>query len=117
MHTVGTEDAGFSVVLDTEKRTVRVVGWGFWPAEVAKRFDEIVVEVCRYAPKGVDLSMDMSRLKPMRDEGQSAFRNTIAILKQSKVAQISVATGSHLTKLQLVRIAREAAPRERVRFY
>lgn len=116
MRTIGTEEAGFSVALNTSENLIRVVGWGFWEADVADAFDDVVIEVCLYAPMGTELSLDMSRLRPMRDEGQKAFRNTITALKQSKISKITVTTSSQLTKLQLMRIAREAAPPERVHF-
>lgn len=116
MQTIGTPEAGFSVGLDTNDKVVRIVGWGFWDRDVANDFDRVVIEVCRYVPAGTSVSMDMSLLKPLRDEGQLAFAKTIAMLKDSKITKVSVTTASQLTKLQLLRIAREAAPKERVLF-
>lgn len=116
MQTIGTPEAGFSVGLDTNGNVVRVVGWGFWDPDVASDFDRIVIEVCRYVPMGTSVVMDMSLLKPLRDEGQRAFAKTITMLKDSRITKVSVITQSQLTKLQLLRIAREAAPKERVQF-
>jgi hypothetical protein len=113
---VGTEEAGFSVHFDAKENSVRVVGWGFWKADVASAFDRVVIETCLYVPFGANVSMDMSRLKPMADEGQRAFTNTVAALKDSKIGRVSVITASQLTKLQLLRLAREAAPKEKVHF-
>lgn len=116
MQVIGTEDAGFSVDFDTEENIVHVVGWGFWKANVASAFDRVVIDTCLYVPFGANLIMDMSRLKPMPEEGQRAFANTVATLKDSKIARVSVITASQLTKLQLLRLAREAAPKEKVHF-
>jgi hypothetical protein len=116
MQTIGTDDAGFSVTWDDTEKLVRVVGWGFWDADIASVFDKTVIDVCLYVPVGAKLSMDMSRLKPMRDEGQKAFGATIRMLKDSKITHVAVLTASQLTKLQLMRIAREHAPKELVQF-
>jgi len=112
----GDDEAGFSVDVDTTARAVKIDGWGFWDPKVAAAFDSIVIEVCRGAPRGSDVSIDMGRLKPMRDEGQSAVAHVVSTLAQLKVGTIAFTTTSHLTKLQLMRIVRDAAPKDRVSF-
>ena len=116
MQKVGTDDAGFSVEVDAATRSAKIVGWGFWDAEVAAAFDTTVLEAFRNASLGTNVSIDMSELKPMRDEGQRSFGHVLAELHRQTTGVISVTTTSHLVKLQLLRIARDAAAKERVQF-
>lgn len=116
MQKIGSDDAGFSLELKGGENLIEIVGWGFWGEDIATSFGYMVIEVCRYAPRGVHLSMDMNRLKPLRDEGQKAFAQVIANLGAFRIGEVSVTTSSHLTKLQLMRIARESGPKDRVRF-
>lgn len=108
MRRVGDDAAGFSVDVDADKEEVHVVGWGFWNAQVAQEFDQVVVGECRRAPSGSRLLLDMSDLKPMRDEGQKAFSTMVRMLQVLDIRHTSVKTASQLTKLQLMRIALEA---------
>jgi hypothetical protein len=114
MQRYGDDDAGFSILPDTGGG-VRVVGWGFWTAELAHSFDKAVLSACRQVNAG-RLTLDMGQLKPMREEGQQAFASLFSMLKLVGVAEASVRTESHLTKLQLLRIARESGPKDSVQF-
>jgi hypothetical protein len=58
----------------------------------------------------------MTRLKPMRDEGQEGFGSLMAALSVLDVSRATVVTSSPLTRLQLLRIAREKAAKDLVRF-
>jgi hypothetical protein len=116
MEKTGSDEAGFSLDLKARENVMLVVGWGFWGEEIASTFSRNVIEACRYAPRGIQLSMDMSRLKPMGDDGQKAFAQVMASLNDFRLGQVSVITTSHLTKLQLMRIARESGPKDKVRF-
>ena len=115
MQRVGDESAGFSVEVDWPKGTVEVSGWGFWNVEVSRSFARTVLDAAQQAP-GAKLILDMSALKPVRDEGQAAFLEVFAGLELLSRVEARVVTASHLTKLQLQRLAREAAVLERVRF-
>jgi hypothetical protein len=107
----GNDQAGFSVDLDAPAKTVRVVAWGFWSPDVATAFGDAVVEAGGRATVA-HLDFDMTRLKPMREEGQAAWRKVMTALpKLGAITQVSVTTGSQLTKLQLLRIAKDAAGR------
>ena len=116
MGNVGNSDAGFSVSFDPSNGAVRVVGWGFWPTEVAKCLDKAVLGEYRSAPPGSKLVFDVSGLKPMRDEAQKAFVALLSVLKALGVPKVSFVTTSHLTKLQFMRIATEAGLSDRVGF-
>jgi hypothetical protein len=105
----GNDQAGFSVDFDVPTRTVRVVAWGFWGPDVATAFGDAVVEAGG-RPTAAHLAFDMTQLKPMRDEGQAAWRKVMAALpKLGTLTKVSVTTASQLTKLQLFRIAKDAA--------
>jgi hypothetical protein len=116
MQTVGSDDAGFSVQFDELAKRLRVVGWGFWDVGVAGAFDRVVLDACRGRPPGFELSIDMRELKPMRDEGQAAFANVVRMSEALGVSQTTVITTSHLTKLQLLRIVREAGTAAKAKF-
>ena len=51
--------------------------------------------------------MDMTDLKPMRDEGQQSFRALVGELPSLGITSATVTTQNELTKLQLQRIASE----------
>jgi hypothetical protein len=116
MKRIGDDQAGFSVTLDAEAGAVRVRAWGFWSVEVATAFAGTVAEVCYGGPKGRALLMDMTGLKPMRDEGQQSFGTLMAALPKLGIARASVAIDSHLTKLQLLRLVAEHGRKDCVQF-
>ena len=75
-----------------------------------------MVSQYRLAPAQSKVLIDVSGLKPMREEAQKAFMNALQTLKVLGVAQVSVVTTSQLTKLQIMRIASEAGTMDRMRF-
>ena len=116
MPRVGDDESGFSVDVDAPVGGVQVTAWGFWGVDVARRFVPTVSGACRAAAGHARLSMDMTRLKPLRDEGQDAVGNLFSALSELGIRQVSVSTSSHLTKLQLMRIAKGRAPKTAVEF-
>ena len=116
MKVVGDDQAGFSVALDNEQRAVRVRAWGFWSVDVASAFTRTVAEVCLAGPRGAVMFMDMTGLKPMRDEGQASFGTLVASLPKLGVARASVAIDNPLTKLQLLRLVAEHGRKGLVEF-
>ena len=116
MTKIGDDQAGFSAVFDPAVSAIRVRGWGFWSAEVATAFAGTVVEACQAGPKGKTLLMDMTGLKPMRDEGQQSFGKLMARLPKLGVARVTVAIDNPLTKLQLLRLVTEHGRKESVEF-
>ena len=111
---VGDAQGGFSTRVDMD--TLSVEAWGFWPKDVAAQFGPRVYEACHAAAGIRKLEFDMTRLKPMRDEGQEGFARIMAALGELPLEEVVVTTSSQLTKLQLLRIARERAPKDIVRF-
>jgi hypothetical protein len=113
MQRIGDDTTGFTVEVPSPG-TVRVTGWGFWSIDVALAFANAVSDSVRTQPRGVKLSIDMSKLKPMREQGQQAFAALMRALKELGVGQTQVVTANPLTKLQLVRLATESAPAARI---
>ena len=116
MNRIGNDEAGFSVAFDATASTVSVRGWGFWGADVANAFDSTVQKVCLTSPKGASLVIDMSQLKPMREEGQRAFSRLMAALRGLGIVSTIVMTTSQLTKMQLLRLSAEAGTLSSVKF-
>lgn len=116
MKRVGDTAAGFSVVFDPESAAVKVRGWGFWSAAISSSFATSVSEVCNANPRGSALVIDMSDLKPLREEGQQAFSMLMRLLRGLGVGKTTVATTSHLTKLQLLRLVADQGMKDSVQF-
>ena len=107
MDRIGDDHAGFSVGYDPVTGIIEVCAWGFWSADVAMAFGTKVTMAVKQRPGTKTVVLDMKDLKPMRDEGQRAFASIIRTLTTLGVSSTSIVTTSHLTKLQLVRIATE----------
>lgn len=107
MQRVGDESAGFTVEVN-EPHRVHVRAWGFWSIEVASAFEPTVAEACRAGGKGATLVLDMSEVKPMREEGQQAVSRLVRALPTLGITRASILTTNPLTKLQLVRLVTES---------
>jgi hypothetical protein len=116
MTDMGNEQAGFSTAFDALTKVVSVRAWGFWSVEVARAFGQVVGDECRSRPRGTTLLVDMAELKPMRDEGQFSFAQLMTALPKLGIARTTIITSSHLTKLQLLRIATECGASNLVEF-
>jgi hypothetical protein len=112
--TFGTDDQGFEVGAVDSAQTIHVRMWGFWNADTASRFADVVHEAC--SAGGVSfVAIDATELKPMRDVARDAFGSMLAGLPTYKVRRVLLAAGP-LTRLQLLRIAKERAEDDLVRF-
>ncbi len=116
MNRIGNDEAGFSVAFDSAASTVSVRGWGFWGPDVANAFDSAVQKACLTSPKGSALVIDMSQLKPMREEGQRAFTRLMSALRGLGIVSTMIMTTSQLTKMQLLRLSAEAGAAGSVKF-
>jgi hypothetical protein len=116
MKRIGDDEAGFSAQFDPDVGAVRVRGWGFWSSGVADVFARTVSEVCNASPRGAALFLDMTGLKPLREEGQRSFSALVGSLRELGVGRTAVATASHLTKLQLLRLTNERGAQDSVQF-
>ena len=103
-------------MFDPELGLVRVCGWGFWTPTVSASFAFTVAEVCKASPKGASLLMDMTQLKPLREEGQQAFGALLGLLRGLGIGKTTVATASHLTRLQLMRLVAEHGVKGSIQF-
>jgi hypothetical protein len=108
MDRVGDEHAGFSFGYDTAQDIFEVIAWGFWNADMAIAFGVKIPAALRQRIGSKRLALDMSGLKPMREEGQQSCANLFRALSELGVTSTTVVTTSHLTKLQLVRLATES---------
>jgi len=106
MQRFGDDSCGFSVDFPTVGSAV-VRAWGFWTMQVASAFDKSVIEACRGCSRGTVLTLEMSELKPMRDEGQQSFSVLLRALPSLGILKVRIVTTNALTKLQLVRLTSE----------
>jgi hypothetical protein len=113
--TFGTAAEGFDVSAGDGAQEVHIKAWGFWSSEVAARFSGVVIGVCASALVPL-VRIDATELKPMRDAGQEAFGTLLAALPLYRVKRVVVTTGGALTKLQLLRIAKERSTGTLVEF-
>jgi hypothetical protein len=109
MNGSGDDQSGFTVGYDPVRGAVEVTGFGFWSAEVANDFSRKVTASFRDRPGTRELVLDMSALRPMRDEGQRALAELLRMLPKLGVLRLRITTASHLTKLQLLRIVTDTS--------
>ncbi len=107
MQRFGDDSAGFSVDVPAPDR-IEVRGWGFWSVNVASAFEPGVAEACVGRGRGAILTLDMSDVKPMREEGQQSCGRLMRQLSTAGLAKVSIVTTNPLTKLQLVRLVTES---------
>jgi hypothetical protein len=116
MQRLGNQDDGFEVELNKETHAIRVKAWGFWNAELASKFFPAVVQACQSRVGPLSLFMDARGLKPQREPGQEALGTLLAALPGLGVTGGNVVTDSSLTRLQLLRLAKERTPKSLVQF-
>ncbi len=103
----GNDSNGFSVELEGDGSTIRVSGWGLWGPDLAQRVVEGLTEHARRARRPHGLLADFSRLGPQGGEGQAAIRSIMLAARGSEVAGAAMIVTNAITKLQVVRIAKE----------
>jgi hypothetical protein len=106
--TFGTGEEGFAVGADENAGTIHVRMWGFWTAETADHFAGIVIAACVSAHVSI-VTIDAADLKPLRDVGQDAVGAVLAAVPAHNVRRVLVTRAGALTRLQLLRIAKERA--------
>jgi hypothetical protein len=111
---VGDEAAGFSFSFEPSPPALHVRGWGFWNVEVASSFGSKIRDACRNRPPGTTLHLDMRDLRPMREEGQISFGALLEALGSLGIQRTVIATGSSMTKLQLLRLVMARAKQSNV---
>ncbi len=102
----GTGEAGFSIDEDAAS-TLRLETWGFWDSELAGTFVRVAVDNVRARRHG-RIVVDVTRLKPQREEGQTALRSLMGAIRSAGGARVVAVVGDNtLTKMQLIRIGRD----------
>ena len=114
MQQFGDDDSGFTVTVDNQ--VVRLIGWGFWEPVLAARLTPAVVEACRKAGRVTELDFDGARLRPQGDGGQEAIATLLGKTRQLGIAAIVIGVSSALTKMQLMRIVKEAGVKDIVQY-
>jgi hypothetical protein len=109
----GNQKEGFNI--DSRKGSVVVTAHGFWSAELAAQLVSAVLPQVRAQGPSSSLVFELAELRPLRDEGQIAFKDLITSSLKSGVHEVVVRTPSALTKLQMLRIAREIGETEKLR--
>jgi hypothetical protein len=114
----GNDESGFTVGNGTNGESGRVVveGWGFWDVGLAADFERATLAVCREAKRPLRVTLDLSRLRPQRDEGQEAIAKVLGTLVLLGMERAVIKAASAITKMQLMRIARATTPTGLVEF-
>ncbi len=105
MQRFGDETEGFTV--ERAAAGIRLKTWGFWGADLATKFVPAVVAALRETPSEGNLEIDVSELRPLRDEGQRAFEQLLKQLTTSGSRDVVIRNSSALTKLQMMRLVRD----------
>ncbi len=106
----GNEESGFSIALDAGG-ALRVQAWGFWEPDLSATFARVSVEACR-AQRPAKLLFDVTRLKPQVEAGQAAIRALLGSVGAIGISRCVAVVGDNvLTKMQLMRLAREGGAR------
>jgi hypothetical protein len=104
--TFGTVEEGFELGIGDDAQALHIRMWGFWTLETASRFSGVVIGACASARVST-VTIDAAELKPLRDVGQDAFGGMLAALPAYKVQRVLLTAAGPLTRLQLLRIAKE----------
>lgn len=100
----GDEVSGFSIGFDGHE--LRVRAWGFWSVELAASFLRALESETLTVIKVDAVRLDVSELKPMRDEGQLAWTRGLTFLMLRGIRAVQMSAPSPLTKLQFLRLCR-----------
>jgi hypothetical protein len=109
----GDHTEGFQV--DSRYGSVVVTAHGFWSAKLASQLVSAVLPQVRAQGHPTSLVFELAELRPLRDEGQTAFKELILASLKSGAHEVVIRTPSALTKLQMLRIAREIGESEKLR--
>lgn len=118
MSTHGDSDQGFTI--ESGGEGVSVMTWGFWSVDFVPQFlPAVLAALERWAAeqkgRGVTLVIDLKQLRPLRDEGQAAFRTLMTRVLADGVTSLELKGASALTKLQMLRLIRELGAQDRIR--
>jgi hypothetical protein len=113
LSTHGDADQGFRI--EDRGDALLITAWGFWSAEFVPHFLPTVMAALEAKGKGGALTMDLKDLRPLRDEGQQAFKALIIKALAYVTGGVELKGASALTKLQMLRLTRDLGAQDRVR--
>lgn len=82
--------------------------WVFWTAEVAVAFEREALAACRAHSSLSSCAWNASEMKPQAEHGQIAIRKLMIMLSTLDATDCRIIADNALTKMQLVRLARES---------
>ncbi|MBN1605435.1 MAG: hypothetical protein JW940_02320 [Polyangiaceae bacterium] len=91
---------------------VVVTAGGFWSSELCAELGPAVMLALRAKGRGTRLTFELADLRTLRDEGLAAFRALIVRALANGAPAVTVRVSSALTRLQMLRMARELGRRE-----
>jgi hypothetical protein len=110
----GDAETGFGIAV--ENSVLMLSGWGFWGSDLAARLTPAVLDACRKAGRTISAVIDGTRLRPQGDAGQEALQDMLGKLRQLGVTGATITVSSALTRMQLMRIVKDAGVKELVQF-
>jgi hypothetical protein len=113
LSTYGDTEQGFRI--ESRGDAVLVTAWGFWSVGFVPEFLPAVLAALEAKGRGVALAMDLKDLRPLRDEGQQAFRALLGRALAHGVVGVELKGASALTRLQMLRLTRELGAQDRIR--
>jgi hypothetical protein len=111
----GTAAGGYRV-LGSPDGNLRIVAWGYWPAEVISAFRIDAPAAAQTLAPSSELVFDSSELKPQGAEGQEAVRGLFRALARLPFAKGTIVRGNAMTCMQLSRLLRECGADKRIEF-
>jgi hypothetical protein len=106
----GDENQWFSV--ETADDAVVVNAGGFWSVELSAELGPAVMMALRARGRRTSLIFELADLRTLRDEAQAAFKSLVIHALAHGAPQVVFRASSALTKLQMLRMARELGRQE-----
>lgn len=113
MSTHGDADQGFRI--EQRGDAILITAWGFWSAEFVPQFLPVVMAALEAKGRGGALIIDLKDLRPLRDEGQQAFKVLMTKALAYATGGVELQGASALTKLQMLRLTRDLGAQDRIR--
>lgn len=115
MGNVSDSKGGFAY--DVEGEVLKVSGWGFWTEQICAQFALAILDEMQPLAAGRIVELSFADLKPLREAGQAALKRLFVLARQGVVLRIGIQVDSHLTKLQLKRLALDNGAGDLVLFH
>src|SRR5262245_59930825 len=106
----GDAEAGFAIEVDSAKKVLRIRAWGFWGDALAESLGPSLLENGR--ADASEAVVDAKDLKPQRESGQRAIAALFDALSKLKIPRATMVVTNALTRLQIMRIAKERTTKD-----